>query len=163
MTTKPIWDELGGLDEVFNPGVGDDIDFSIRVQKAGYKIETVLPNFEINGTFYPIYHKEKSDYNTNKKRLINRNCSVLVARHGATAGWKPWDRWKYEAEYDPKNLGGCPQCGSDYAYADAIPPARDEDGWFPEEDVKLQTIEISADEALKFCPVCSWESKHFKP
>src|SRR5437762_10838005 len=35
---KSIWDELGGLNELYNPYYWEDIDLSYRAQKAGYKI-----------------------------------------------------------------------------------------------------------------------------
>lgn len=34
---KKIWEELGGLDPIYNPFYWEDIDLSYRAQKAGYK------------------------------------------------------------------------------------------------------------------------------
>jgi GT2 family glycosyltransferase len=35
---KKIWDEIGGLDEIYNPFYWEDIDISYRALKSGYKI-----------------------------------------------------------------------------------------------------------------------------
>ena len=35
---KRVWDELGGLDSLFNPFYWEDIDLSYRALKAGYKL-----------------------------------------------------------------------------------------------------------------------------
>lgn len=35
---KKIWEELNGLDPIYNPFYWEDIDLSFRAQKAGYKI-----------------------------------------------------------------------------------------------------------------------------
>lgn len=35
---KSIWDELGGMNELYNPFYWEDIDLSYRAQKIGYKI-----------------------------------------------------------------------------------------------------------------------------
>lgn len=35
---KKIWDELGGLDELYNPFYWEDIDISYRALKSGYKV-----------------------------------------------------------------------------------------------------------------------------
>lgn len=35
---KIIWEELGGMDEIYNPFYWEDIDLSYRAQKAGYKV-----------------------------------------------------------------------------------------------------------------------------
>jgi len=54
---------IGLLDEEFNPGGCEDIDYSIRVQDAGYKIAQVPvdePLRVVNGLYvsgFPIYHK----------------------------------------------------------------------------------------------------------
>ena len=37
---KSVFDDLGGLDEQFFPGYGEDSDFGIRLRKAGYSIVT---------------------------------------------------------------------------------------------------------------------------
>lgn len=41
MIKSKFFDEFGLLDEIFNPGGGEDIDFAVKVQNAGYKIRQV--------------------------------------------------------------------------------------------------------------------------
>ena len=41
MIPKSIFNQFGLLDEIYNPGFGEDTDFSIVVQEAGYKIVQV--------------------------------------------------------------------------------------------------------------------------
>jgi GT2 family glycosyltransferase len=43
MIRKSIFDKLGGLDEAFNPGYGEDIDFCYKARNAGYRVVQV-PN-----------------------------------------------------------------------------------------------------------------------
>lgn len=38
MFRKSIWQELGGMDTIYNPFYWEDIDLSYRAQKAGYKL-----------------------------------------------------------------------------------------------------------------------------
>lgn len=37
-TTRKIWDKVGGLDEIWSPGGGEDIEFCIKVEQLGYRI-----------------------------------------------------------------------------------------------------------------------------
>jgi hypothetical protein len=85
MTRKKIWDQLGGLDIEFNPGNGEDIDYSIRVQKAEYE---VLGYTDENGNIiFPIWHISRAEYNNNEgidgSQLAKRNCNTLWKRYGA--------------------------------------------------------------------------------
>jgi GT2 family glycosyltransferase len=63
MIPKRLFDELGLLDEIFSPGSGEDIDFCIKAQLKGYKVQVVPYNTNlqkeggkiVSGNF-PIYH-----------------------------------------------------------------------------------------------------------
>lgn len=62
MMRRGLFYELGYLDEVFNPGGGEDIDFCARTERAGYKLVKVPEDgtdwkYE---TGYPIYHKAEA-------------------------------------------------------------------------------------------------------
>jgi len=82
MTTKNIWEELNGFDEEYNPGFGEDTDFSFRVQNLGYKIVSVVENpifmnqMYIN-TSYPLWHKSISNYSSDLQTLIAKNNQIL--------------------------------------------------------------------------------------
>ena len=56
MIPKKLLLQFGLLDEVFNPGAGEDADFCIKVQQAGYKIRQVPREFNDWKTEFPIYH-----------------------------------------------------------------------------------------------------------
>ena len=58
MIKRKIFDEVGLLDEIFNPGGGEDIDFCARVEKAGYEIKTVPDDNQFGyTTTYPVWHQ----------------------------------------------------------------------------------------------------------
>jgi hypothetical protein len=58
MIKSKLFNEFGLLDEIFNPGGGEDIDFAVKVQNAGYKIRQVPidDHNTDNGTTFPICH-----------------------------------------------------------------------------------------------------------
>lgn len=66
-----IFDKIGTLDENFNPGFNEDVDFCARVLQEGYKIIRV-PNdgsdFEYS-TGFPIYHAAEKTVHSNESKL----------------------------------------------------------------------------------------------
>lgn len=91
MMKNSLFKEIGILDEIFSPGMGEDGDFSIRTVQAGYKLISV-PNdvtgkFEegIVNTSFPIYHVGngtfRDDHNL-KNEIIDRNNKILAERYG---------------------------------------------------------------------------------
>lgn len=59
MVPKRIFAEIGLLEESFDMGGGEDIEFAIRAQRAGYKIQQVpIKTNELwtYHTWFPIYH-----------------------------------------------------------------------------------------------------------
>lgn len=59
MIRRKTFYEVGYLDETFNPGGGEDIDFCMRLEKAGYRCAAVPddgPKAADYVTSYPIYH-----------------------------------------------------------------------------------------------------------
>jgi len=72
---RVVWDELGGLDEGFGLGYGEDSDFCIRARKAGYKLSVVgsgVCDHLRNQTFKP---------SVETKRLIERNRMRIIEKH----------------------------------------------------------------------------------
>jgi len=66
MIQKKLFDELGLLDECFSPGGGEDIDFCVKAQLAGYK-QVVVPDSNVTMTWtncgkFPIYHKGEGTF-----------------------------------------------------------------------------------------------------
>ncbi len=87
MIKKEVFDKIGLLDEIFSPGGGEDIDFTIRAKDAGYIAEPLLKsvyNGETNVGDFPIYHKnnktfgEISEYSSH---IIKRNGLINLKRY----------------------------------------------------------------------------------
>lgn len=87
MIPRKVFNELGLLDEEFNPGYGEDIDFALRVQKAGYSIQS-LDDIEYKGGTntgnFPIWHKNNCTFSqiaeyTN--HIVKRNRILLRRRY----------------------------------------------------------------------------------
>lgn len=81
MIRRSLFQKFGHLDETFNPGGGEDIDFCMRLEKHGYKCVGVPTDGERAAdyaTSYPIYHIGEATV------------------HSEVAGWedKFWDRMK---------------------------------------------------------------------
>jgi len=88
MIKHRLFSELGLLDITYNPGGGEDTDFCIKAQDAGYKIvqvpgdQLVLSGKNMVGSF-PIYHAgeqtvgEMPDWN----EIFFRNSHILAKRH----------------------------------------------------------------------------------
>jgi GT2 family glycosyltransferase len=87
MIPKSLFDTIGLLGEEFTVGGGEDADFCIRAQKAGYKLVEVCPNPVHDGTGtavggFPIYHKSgrtvsmvkdwKQVFNSNMNKVQNK-------------------------------------------------------------------------------------------
>ena len=47
LTTKEIWDKVGGFSEEFNPGIASDPDFNMKLWKQGVRIFKGLENFKV--------------------------------------------------------------------------------------------------------------------
>ena len=67
MIKKEVFDKVGLLDEIFSPGGGEDIDFTVRASRAGYKAivctETVFnPEKHTNVGGVPIWHKDNKTF-----------------------------------------------------------------------------------------------------
>lgn len=92
MIPRVMFNEFGLLDEIFNPGFGEDTDFSIKVQEASYKIVqvpyddplTADMNQERMIGFFPVYHHGEATLGKlpGGDELLNRNRKILE------------DRWK---------------------------------------------------------------------
>lgn len=90
MIPKHVIDEIGLLDENFNPGYGEDIDYSIRCKEAGYNIMCVA-NMQYdsdNNRYicdYPIYHEAEATVHTALKDewndITDRNRKYLVKKY----------------------------------------------------------------------------------
>jgi len=102
---REVFDQVGLMDTIYNPGGLDDVDFTIRAENAGWKSVRV-PDEQVNhsslgfaGSF-PIYHMEHhEDWMTNE--ILQRNSKILVDRYAKidrpiiNVDWNLWQK-KYE-------------------------------------------------------------------
>lgn len=85
MTTKEIWDEVGGLSQYLEPMYFEDTDFSFKVREAGYKTyfipSSVVYHFEgtTSGTDTAAGFKKYQEINRPK---FKRCWAKAFARHG---------------------------------------------------------------------------------
>lgn len=79
MIKKSILKQFNNLDEIFSPGFGEDIDFCLKVQNAGYKFVHVGKH-----DCFPIWHKDNgtfgeiADYSN---KIVKRNGKILKERY----------------------------------------------------------------------------------
>lgn len=89
MIPKIIFDEIGILDEIFSPGGGEDIDFTLRVVNAGYKCIQVPSDEKIeftgtNTSIYPIWHQNNKTFGEIPeygKTIIKKNGLLNLKRY----------------------------------------------------------------------------------
>lgn len=91
MIKKQLINDLGLLDEVFTPGMGEDGDFCIKSVNHGYSLVSVPNNESLNfgeGTTnnsFPIFHVGNGTFSDNhdyKNQIIDRNNLILEQRYG---------------------------------------------------------------------------------
>lgn len=90
MTKRSIWEEVGGFDEIFDPGMGEDSDFSFKIADRGYKLVTAGGSSGIDPIFkkekrafeiqFPIFHKSWGTCGT--PGTAERNNRILDERYG---------------------------------------------------------------------------------
>jgi len=88
MIRQTLFNEVGLLDIVFNPGGAEDTDFSIRAQDLGYKIVQV-PGDELSAKDgnmigeFPIYHAGERTMGemSNWQEIFDRNFKHLARRY----------------------------------------------------------------------------------
>lgn len=92
MIPRKLFKELGLLDEIFSPGMGEDGDFSIKAEMAGYRLVQV-PNDGgaefgkgIPSQQFPIYHLGSGTFSgKDYSDIAKRNSEILKTRYGKKA------------------------------------------------------------------------------
>jgi len=91
MIKKSLFDELGLLDEIFSPGMGEDGDFCVKAVNKGYTLVSVPENTSaefghgVADNSFPIFHLGNgtfADNHEHKNQIIERNDEILVERYG---------------------------------------------------------------------------------
>lgn len=84
--------EYGLLDEIFSPGMGEDGDFSIRIEELGHRLVQVP--YDVGSEFgkgipvqqFPIYHLGSGTFSDKDySEIAKRNTKVLADRYGKKA------------------------------------------------------------------------------
>lgn len=88
---REVFDIIGLLDEKLEEGYGDDMDFCIRAEDAGYKVVSV-PKDEIADNFegnlyisdFQIYHQGGATFHTkyeNANEIYNKNFNYFINKY----------------------------------------------------------------------------------
>jgi glycosyltransferase involved in cell wall biosynthesis len=81
MIKRTVFDAIGLLDDIYTPGGGEDIDFTIRANLAGYKSvghnSTYSPEAGTNTGSMPIWHKDNRTF-----RDIPEYAREIIKRNG---------------------------------------------------------------------------------
>jgi len=94
MFRRSLIDEIGLLDEIFSPGMGEDGDYCLRAQAIGYSlvqvpVDSALPFGEgVSDSSFPIYHKGNGTFGDtpdSKEEIIKINDKILDTKHGRKA------------------------------------------------------------------------------
>jgi len=92
MIRRRLFCELGFLDEVFNPGMGEDGDFCIRAELVGYKLVQVPVDGSkifgqgVSDEKFPIFHKGNGTFaeaEQMKNEVIKRNNKILEKKYAS--------------------------------------------------------------------------------
>lgn len=97
-----IWDAIGGLDESWTPGGGEDIEFNLKVEQLGYKILQVPDEINtikggINVNRFPSYHKgEGTMLDAEHQEMWNKHIQYVRSR--LAHDYKLPEGWFYKGD-----------------------------------------------------------------
>ena len=77
LVSKKIWDKVGGFSEEFNPGIGSDPDFNMKLWKEGVRIFKGLNDFKV-------YHFGSLTTRKKKNFVQNRGDKTFLKKWGIT-------------------------------------------------------------------------------
>jgi GT2 family glycosyltransferase len=87
MLKKSTFMNFGLLDEIFNPGYGEDIDYCIRLHNLGYGVVQVPNDIQASGSYkyelqFPIWHKSSVTVREvpGWESIVARNEKILKSR-----------------------------------------------------------------------------------
>lgn len=98
MMKRELFEELGLLDEIFNPGMGEDGDFCIKAALNGHPLvqvpvdEThVFKKEKQPPSTFPIMHRGSGTFGwLDAGGLIERNKRILDERYGGDSKQQKW-------------------------------------------------------------------------
>ena len=75
LVSKKLWDKVGGFSEEFNPGIGSDPDFNMKLWKEGVRIFKGLNDFKV-------YHFGSLTTRKKKNFIQNRGDKTFLKKWG---------------------------------------------------------------------------------
>ena len=75
LVSKKMWDKVGGFSEEFNPGIGSDPDFNMKLWKEGVRIYKGLNDFKV-------YHFGSLTTRKKKNLIQNRGDKTFLMKWG---------------------------------------------------------------------------------
>ena len=98
-TPRWLWDRIGGLDEAWSPGGGEDIEYNLQVENLGYKILQVPDENNrvengINVNRFPNYHRgEATMLDAEHQEMWNKH--IVEIREKLEQKYKLPEGWFY--------------------------------------------------------------------
>ena len=77
LVSKKMWDRVGGFSEEFNPGIGSDPDFNMKLWKEGVRIFKGLNDFKV-------YHFGSLTTRKKKNLIQNKGDKTFLKKWGIT-------------------------------------------------------------------------------
>ena len=77
LVSKKMWDKVGGFSEEFNPGIGSDPDFNMKLWREGVRIFKGLNDFKV-------YHFGSLTTRKKKNFTQNRGDKTFLKKWGIT-------------------------------------------------------------------------------
>jgi glycosyltransferase involved in cell wall biosynthesis len=104
LVSKKMWDKVGGFSEEFNPGIGSDPDFNMKLWREGVRIFKGLNDFKV-------YHFGSLTTRKKKNFIQNRGDKTFLKKWGITTKFFKKHYLKSKTKYNgplkepDKNLG----------------------------------------------------------
>ena len=93
LVSKKMWDKVGGFSEEFNPGIGSDPDFNMKLWKEGVRIFKGLNDFKV-------YHFGSLTTRKKKSLIQNRGDKTFLKKWGITTKFFKKHYLKSKTKYD---------------------------------------------------------------
>ena len=101
LVSKKMWDKVGGFSEEFNPGIGSDPDFNMKLWREGVRIFKGLNDFKV-------YHFGSLTTRKKKKFIQNRGDKTFLKKWGiSTKFFKKYylkSKTKYNGPLNEPNI-----------------------------------------------------------
>ena len=90
LIARKVFDKIGLLNEIYNPGAGEDTEFTVESERAGFISVPVSPNGRyVDGNWiseFPLYHKAEGtmhdkDLMPEWTTIFNRNTEILRSKY----------------------------------------------------------------------------------